>query len=61
MSPKIYISYTITPNKELVISSYHDKFQSTMNGFTLIKKDGLKPGDLKKLKENFPNNTIIAM
>ncbi|MCW8444510.1 hypothetical protein OQJ05_10650 [Fluoribacter gormanii] len=54
MSPKIYISYTITPNKELVISSYHDKFQSTMNGFTLIKKDGLKPGDLKKIEGELP-------
>ncbi|PWY55039.1 hypothetical protein DGG96_14110 [Legionella qingyii] len=62
MSPKIYISYAITPNKELVISSYHEKFQSTFNGFTLIKKDGLKQGDLKKLEgdlpEQYDNNDV---
>lgn len=61
MSPKIYISYTITPSKELVISSYHEKVQSMINGFALIKKDGLKPGDLKKLEGSFLNNTIITM
>ncbi|PWY55054.1 hypothetical protein DGG96_14105 [Legionella qingyii] len=54
MSPKIYISYAITPNKELVISSYHEKVQSMINGFALIKKDGLKPGDLKKLEGELP-------
>ncbi|MCW8444509.1 hypothetical protein OQJ05_10645 [Fluoribacter gormanii] len=62
MSPKIYISYTITPSKELVISSYHEKVQSMINGFALIKKDGLKPGDLKKLEgelpEQYDNNDV---
>lgn len=62
MSPRIYISYTITPNKELVISSYHEKVQSMINGFALIKKDGLKPGDLKKLEgvlpEQYDNNDV---
>ncbi|QMT59433.1 hypothetical protein [Legionella sp. PC997] len=54
MSPKIFISYAVTPKKELVISSYHEKVQSMVNGFALIKKDGLKSGDLKKLEESLP-------
>ncbi|WP_454780409.1 hypothetical protein [Legionella sp. WA2022007384] len=54
MSPKIYISYAITPKKELFISSYHEKVQSMVNGFALVKNDGLKPGDLKKLDKELP-------
>lgn len=60
--PKIYITYAITPKKELVVASYHEKVQSMLNAFTLVKKEGLKSGDLQKLEgdlpEQYDNNDV---
>ena len=62
MSTKIFISYAITPKKELAISCYHEKVQSMINGFALVKNDGLKSGDLIKLEgelpEHYNNNDV---
>ncbi|STY28934.1 Uncharacterised protein [Legionella wadsworthii] len=49
MPQSIYISYAISPKKELIISCYHDKTQSMINGAALGKADGLKPKDFIKL------------
>lgn len=54
--PNIYINYVITSNRELLISSYHDKVQSKANALPLAKsKDkNIKPKDLQQLEEILP-------
>lgn len=52
--PKIYITYAATPSGALVISSYHEKVQSKLNAFTLVKTEGLKSTDLQSLEGDLP-------
>lgn len=54
--PKIYMYYTITPNRELIISSYHANLQSKSNCAQLAKKAGLSFKDLKSLEGSIPDN-----
>ncbi|STY28524.1 Uncharacterised protein [Legionella wadsworthii] len=54
--PKIYMYYTITPNQELIISSYHANLQSKSNCAQLAKKAGLSFKDLKSLDGSIPDN-----
>ncbi|MCW8400601.1 hypothetical protein OQJ26_17620 [Legionella sp. PATHC038] len=60
--PKIYITYAATPSGALVISSYHEKVQSKLNAFSLVKTEGLKSADLQSLEGDLPeayDNEIV--
>src|SRR5438045_2480669 len=62
--PKIFFNYVITPNKELLISSYHEPVQALSNARQLMGPDNFKqvtkwqeevpsPGDEKEIKATF--------
>ncbi|MGM9454825.1 hypothetical protein ACTAZI_15985 [Legionella bozemanae] len=59
--PKIYITYAVTPRKELIISSYHEKVQSKSNAAALVRKDGLKLKDLQEIEGEFPKASQDAI
>ncbi|KTD42280.1 hypothetical protein [Legionella parisiensis] len=59
--PKIYITYAITPDKELIISSYHEGTQSKSNAAQLARKAGVSLKDLKGINEDFPEASQSAI
>ncbi|MCW8409860.1 hypothetical protein OQJ13_12850 [Legionella sp. PATHC035] len=53
--PKIYIHYAAKDNT-LFISSYHEKVQSKLNAFSLVRTKDLKSTDLQSLEGDLPES-----